>query len=167
MRLLRLIPLLLCLALPAPAQEASGTITTENTAQLDADIAIRIREILGALDNYEDVTVTVNEGVVTLRGTATSATDALALDPLAARVQGVVAVRNQVTETTDIGKRLDPAIDRFRARVDQFIVFLPLALIAAIAFAIVVLIGFGMLLQYLSTYLVVTRVLRNRVKHLK
>lgn len=32
---------------------------------------------------------------------------------------------------------------------------------------ILVLIGFGMLLQYLSTYVVVTRVLRNRVKHLK
>lgn len=142
MRLALLLPLLFCLTLPAPAQEASGTITTENSAQLDAAIAIRIREILGELDNYEDVTVTVNEGVVTLRGTTTSTNDALALDPLAARVEGVVAVRNQVTETSDIGRRLDPTLDRFRTRLDQFIVFLPLALIAALAFGLVVLIGF-------------------------
>ena len=139
--------LLLAFLLVSPAaiaQEASGTITTENSAQLDADIATRIREILGELGNYEDVTVTVNEGVVTLRGTTTSTIEATDLDPLAMRVQGVVAVRNQVTETTDIGRRLDPAIERFRARIDQFVVFLPLALIAAAAFALVVLIGFAL-----------------------
>ncbi len=137
--------LVFLLASPAAiAQEANGTITTENSAQLDAAIATRIREILGELDNYEDVTVTVNEGVVTLRGTTTSAIEATDLDPLAVRVEGVVAVRNLVTETTDIGRRLDPAIERFRARIDQFIVFLPLALIAATAFALVVLIGFAL-----------------------
>ncbi|WP_108816523.1 mechanosensitive ion channel domain-containing protein [Loktanella sp. Alg231-35] len=143
MRLFLLLALL-ALSPAAVAQEAGGTITTENSAQLDAAIAIRIREILGELDNYEDVTVTVNEGVVTLRGTTTSAIEATDLDPLASRVQGVVAVRNQVTETTDIGRRLDPAIERFRTRIDQFIVFLPLALIAATAFALVVLIGFAL-----------------------
>ncbi len=142
MRLLSLILICLTLALPAPAQEAGATITTENSADLDAAIAIRIREILRELEDYDDVTVTVNEGVVTLRGTATSVTDAAALEPLATRVEGVVAVRNQVTETADIGERLDPAIERFRARVDQLIIFLPLALIAAAVGAVVVFIGF-------------------------
>ena len=144
MRFFILVPFLLCLALPVPAQEATGTITTENTTQQDAAIAIRIREILAELGSYDDVTVTVNEGVVTLRGTTASSVEAGALDPLSARVEGVVAVRNQVTETTDLAERLDPAIERFRARVDQFIVFFPLALIAAAAFALVVFIGFTM-----------------------
>lgn len=143
MRLLILLTLFLTFVLPATAQEATGPITTENSAQQDAAIALRIREILSELGNYDDVTVTVSEGVVTLRGTTTSAIEAGELDPLASRIQGVVAVRNQVTETTDIAQRLDPALERFRARIDQFVVFLPLALIAGAAFVLVVLIGFA------------------------
>ncbi len=65
------------------------------------------------------------------------------LDMLAARIEGVVAARNTVTESTDIAWRLSPAIERFRARIDQFIVFFPLALIAALTFAVVVFIGFA------------------------
>lgn len=143
MRLLLTLILFLACALPSIAQEASGPITTDNSAQQDAAIAIRIREILTELEIYEDVTVTVNEGVVTLRGTTTSSLDATVLDPLAARVEGVVAVRNQVTETTDLVRRLDPAMDRFRARIDQTIVFLPLALVAAVIFGLVVIAGFA------------------------
>lgn len=143
MRLLILISLLMSLAIPIAAQEATGTITTENSAQQDAAIAVRIREILSELGNYEDVTVTVSEGVVSLRGTTTSAIEAGALDPLAARIEGVVAVRNQVTETTNIARRLDPAVERFRARIDQFIVFFPLAVIAGLAAALVVIVGFA------------------------
>ena len=131
-------------ALPAVSQEVTGTIATENTAQQDAAIATRIREILNELEIYGDVTVTVNEGVVTLRGTTTSTLEATELDPLAARVEGVVAVRNQVTETSDIVRRLDPAVDRFRTRIDQLIVFLPLALIAGCVFALVVVVGFAL-----------------------
>lgn len=144
MRLFLFLAVVLTLALPASAQEANGTITTETSAQQDAAIAMRIREILGELGNYEDVSVTVSEGVVTLRGTTTSAIEATELDPLASRVVGVVAVRNQVTETTDIGDRLNPAIERFRARFNQFVTFLPLALIAAAACGIVVFLGFSL-----------------------
>lgn len=143
MRFLVLLSFFLTFSVPISAQEATGTITTQNSAQQDAAIATRIREILTELGSYEDVTVAVSEGVVTLRGTTTSALEAVELAPLAVRIEGVVAVRNQVTETTDIVERLDPAIDRFRARIDQFIVFLPLALIAAAAFAMVVFFGFA------------------------
>ncbi|WP_394181177.1 mechanosensitive ion channel domain-containing protein [Yoonia maritima] len=141
MRLLSTIVLLLSLALPVSAQEADGTITTQDYHRQDADIAVRMREILHELGNYDDVTVQVNEGIVTLRGTTTSTAEINALEPLASRIEGVVAVKNQVTETADISQRLDPALERFRSRLDQFIVFLPLALIAALAFALVVFIG--------------------------
>lgn len=143
MRFFLLLFAFLAMSVPATAQDATGTIATENTDQQDAAIAVRIREILSELDNYEDVTVSVSEGVVTLRGTTTSATEVVDLSPLAARIEGVVAVRNQVTETTDIARRLDPAIERFRARIDQFIAFLPLALIAGLAFGLVVFVGFA------------------------
>ncbi len=141
MRIIALLFLLITSALPVAAQDASGTISTGNTAQQDADIAVRIRNILEELGDYGDVTVQVSEGIVTLRGTTNSAMEATGLNPLASRVEGVVAVKNEVTETTDIGRRLDPAVARFRARIDHLIVFLPLALISGLVFFVIVLIG--------------------------
>ncbi|GGL73461.1 mechanosensitive ion channel family protein [Wenxinia marina] len=146
MRLLRLL-LLVALALAAPALTAqdaggpNGQIAAESDAVLDADIAVRIREILAELGGYDDVTVQVSEGIVRLRGTATSLTDIEALDALVGRVEGVVAIRNQVTETTDIGRRLNPALERFRGRLDQFVTSLPLVLIAGAAFALIAFVG--------------------------
>lgn len=136
--------LFVCLAmtLPVAAQEATGPIATGREATTDAEIGTRIREILDALGNYQDVSVEVDEGVVTLRGTATSIAEADELKPLANRVEGVVAVRNTVTETTDVGARLSPAVDRFRARLEQTITMLPLLLIALGVFAIIVMLGF-------------------------
>lgn len=142
MRIILFLFMLIGAPLQGVAQEPSGVIATENSAQQDAAIANRMREILTVLGNYEDVVVNVNGGVITLTGTTTSAVEVLALDPLAARIEGVVAVRNDVTETADIGDRLDPAIDRFRARLEQIIVILPLALIAGIVFAGIVVLGF-------------------------
>ena len=56
--------LMCCLmALPALAQDSAqptGTIAVEDSASQDAAIAVRIRDILGELDGYSDVTVTVS-----------------------------------------------------------------------------------------------------------
>lgn len=142
MRVLFFCLMLLATGLPVTAQEASGPIATGNSAVQDLAIATRLREIIDELGNYDDVSVAVNEGVVTLRGTTTSMAEALALQPLATRIDGVVAVRNEVTETADIARRLNPAVGRFTARLEQLAIFLPLMLIAAIAFGLVVLIGF-------------------------
>ncbi len=135
----------LCLLLPAwpvAAQDTpTGTITTDQTGEQDAEIAVRIREILAELGNYEDVTVTVSDGVVTLRGTTNSLSEAQNLDTLVTRVQGVVAIKNDVTETTNIRRRLDPAIDRFLNRIEQLAIQLPLVLIALTAFLVILWIG--------------------------
>lgn len=137
MHLFRILALLLavCTSHQVSAQEApTGTITTEQSAQQDANIAVRIREILNELGNYGDVTVTVSDGVVTLRGTTNSMAEAQSLDTLVTRVEGVVAIKNDVTETADIRRRLDPAIDRFMGRLEQLAIQLPLALIALAVF---------------------------------
>lgn len=124
------------------AQEApTGTITTQQSGEQDAGIAVRIREILGELGNYEDVTVTVADGVVTLRGTTNSLIEAQDLDTLVTRVEGVVAIKNEVTETMDIRRRLDPAIARFMGRMEQLLIQLPLALISLTVFLAIVWIG--------------------------
>jgi len=129
---------------PAIGQDATGPIGTENIAEMDADIANRIREILGELGGYDDVTVVVSEGIVTLRGTANSTIEASDLSSLANRIEGVVAVKNEVLETRNVARRLDPAMDRFRARLDQFVILLPLLLIATSVFAVILFVGISL-----------------------
>ena len=143
---LLLLSLLVLLPVAGMAQEAEPSggnpISTVSTEADDDRIETRIAEIMRELGGYADVAVTVSEGVVTFRGETASAEDAAALTDLANRVRGVVAVKNEVAETTDVGARLNPAVDRFRARIDQAIAFLPLALIALAVFLVIVTLGF-------------------------
>ncbi|WP_424432842.1 mechanosensitive ion channel domain-containing protein [Planktotalea sp.] len=144
---MRILLLLLCFAFPVglfaqSANQPAGAIAVEDSATNDAAMAVRIRDILSELDGYEDVTVTVTSGIVTLRGTTLDGEKITRLNELTGRVQGVVAIENEVTETTDVVKRLNPAVERFRARMAQVIAFVPLATVALVAFGIIVLIGF-------------------------
>jgi small-conductance mechanosensitive channel len=56
-------------------------------------------------------------------------------------VEGVVAIENEVVESTDMRERLDPAITRIGARFAQFMAFLPLLLVAVTAGLLVMLLG--------------------------
>ncbi len=143
---MRVLALLLCLAFPltltAQTDQPTGTIAVEDSAAADAAIATRIRDILGELDGYEDVSVTVTSGIVTLRGTTLDKPTATRLNDLAGRVAGVVAIENEVTETTEVMERINPALERFETRIWQIIAFLPLALVALGVFIVVVWVGF-------------------------
>ena len=140
--------LLLCLIIVPVSSIAqddtgpSGTITAESDAALDASIATRIREILQELGDYGDVTVTVNEGIVTLRGETDTAAAVDDLDGIVSRIEGVVQIRNQVSQTADIARQLNPAWERFRARMAQVVAFLPLFIIALAVFLAIVFFGF-------------------------
>ncbi|MBV1865765.1 MAG: mechanosensitive ion channel [Rhodobacteraceae bacterium] len=122
--------------------QPSGKISVEDSATQDAAIAVRIRDILTELGNYSDVTVAVSSGIVTVRGTTLDTADASRLNDLVGRVEGVIAIENHVTETTDVAKRLNPAVQRFKDRALQLLAYLPLLAIAAAAFTFVVIIGF-------------------------
>ena len=133
-----------CLSMPVLAQDGEqpqSAITVEDSAENDAAMAVRIRDILGELEGYDNVTVTVSSGIVTLRGTTVDAATAQRLSELVGRVEGVVAIENEVTETTDVVERLNPAVERFLARFQQIVSFLPLAFVALAAFFLVVLAG--------------------------
>ena len=130
---------------PAAAQDAdgpNGTIAAESNDALDAAIATRLRDILQELGDYSDVTVTVNGGIVTLRGETDTAAAVDDLDAIVNRIEGVVQVRNQVSQTADITRQLNPAWERFRARMAQVVAFLPLFLIGCAAFLAIVFLGF-------------------------
>ncbi|KIN63612.1 MscS Mechanosensitive ion channel [Sulfitobacter noctilucicola] len=144
---MRFIALTLCLLLAAPlaaqtSDQPTGTISVADDAQSDARIGNRIRDILAELDGYGDITVSVSSGIVTLRGTTPDAESVLRLNEITGRVEGVVAIENEVAETTDISERLNPAVERFKARVTQMIAFFPLALIAISVFVLIVIFGF-------------------------
>ncbi|HCQ63704.1 MAG TPA: mechanosensitive ion channel protein MscS [Rhodobacteraceae bacterium] len=132
----------------APVIAQDGTITTEKgasaatQAQTDAAIATRIRDILHELDGYEDVTVAVKAGIVTLRGTTLDAALVDELGTLTSRVEGVVAIENEVMLSTSVSDRLAPVWERLVARAQQTVAFLPLIAVALIAFVIVLWIGF-------------------------
>ena len=71
---MRLFLILLLLALPATisaqdSDQPAGTITVQDSAGQDAAIAQRLRGILAELEGYDDITVAVSSGIVTLRGT--------------------------------------------------------------------------------------------------
>ncbi|PIE09572.1 MAG: mechanosensitive ion channel protein MscS [Rhodobacterales bacterium] len=135
-----LLALALVLAsLGATAQQS--TISTQATAATDAQITTRLRDILSELGGYEDIRVEVEDGVVHLYGTATSLAEVNDLNALAQRIEGVVAVTNDVTETTDLARRLNPALERFSKRAEQALIALPIVLIALVVFAVIQLFG--------------------------
>lgn len=150
MSLIRILFLLFALNVAmAPAASAqNGTITTEQAtsaatqSETDAAIATRIRDIVHELDGYEDVTVAVKAGIVTLRGTTLDASAAEKLDELVERVEGVVAIENEVTLSTSVSERLAPVWERLVSRLTQSVAYTPLIAIAIMAFFIVVWIGF-------------------------
>lgn len=126
----------------ANGQQPEGTITVQNAAGQDAAIAERLRNILAGLSGYDDVTVEVSSGIVTLRGTALDGESMTRLADIAARVEGVVAIENEVTESADVAERLNPAVARFRARLTQLVAMLPLFSIALLAAGLIAALGF-------------------------
>jgi len=140
-----LLTLFLGLQVGAPSLAQEGAINTETGAaqvEQDAAMAVKIREIISELDGYDDVTVSVSNGIVTLRGTTLEASASEKLAELVGRIEGVVAIENGVSISTDIGERLNPAFQRFIGRVKQVLAFLPLAMVGVLAFVLIVFVGF-------------------------
>ncbi|GKY87029.1 mechanosensitive ion channel family protein [Sinisalibacter aestuarii] len=148
MKAIRFLLFSLALLVAVPASAQNGTITTREgssaaiQAESDAAIATRIRDIIHELDGYEDVTVAVKAGIVTLRGTTLDAGLVEKLDTLVERVDGVVAIENEVTLSTSVADRLSPVWKRLVSRAQATVAFLPLIAVAAVAFGLVVWLGF-------------------------
>ena len=124
-----------------PEDQPTGPIAVEGAG--DAAIETRIEGLLGELEGYEDIGVSVSDGVVTLAGEAVDGPAVARLDELVSRVEGVAAIENEVRASADVGRRLDPVLRRFRDRGEQALAFLPLLAIALVAFGAVV--GLGLL----------------------
>jgi small-conductance mechanosensitive channel len=128
----------------APAQEeaeppASASIAVEEVPA-DTAIADRMRAILGGLEQ-DGISVGVEAGVVTLAGEVADPAVSAEIGDVANRLDGVVAVRNDLSATSELAEQLDPAFERFRDRIDQAVARLPLLAVAAALFLAIGLTG--------------------------
>ncbi len=128
----------------APAQEeaeppAPASIAVEEVPA-DTAIADRMRAILGGLEQ-DGISVGVEAGVVTLAGEVADPAVSAEIGDVANRLDGVVAVRNDLSATSELAEQLDPAFERFRDRIDQAVARLPLLAVAAALFLAIGLTG--------------------------
>ncbi len=126
--------------IPNPGQP-SGTIAVGNNTTTDAPIRDRIESILAGVPDFDHIQVTVSSGIVTLTGEVTDPASRERLSRLISRVDGVVAIENQVTMTTNIGIRLVSVRDRFLARVNQVVAALPFIGLGLAVGAVIVWLG--------------------------
>ncbi len=146
-----LICLFVAAAGPASAQENDPgrdlpPVLAIEGAPSDQAIAERLRAIISALD-HDEITVSVEAGVVTLIGDIADPGVSQKVEGISGRLEGVVAVNNALAASDDISQQIDPAFKRFRGRFDQFIARLPLFILAAAAFAMIVAVGVVMARQ--------------------
>lgn len=137
----------LCLGLlpqyaAAQSEQNGSAIAAGDAAVDDRAIETRIEEIFDELDGLQSVSVVVRSGVVTLRGIVAEAQLADQADGLASRVDGVVAVINEIEEETSVTERLVPVYERLENRTLQAFNYLPLIMVALLFWLVVGVAGF-------------------------
>lgn len=139
---------LLCLALvlPTAAQvsgedQPGGAIVVGDNAVTDDQIRGRIVEVLAEIDGYAAVQVSVSSGVVTLTGEVLDSTAEEELTGIVSRVDGVVAIANEVSQSADLNERLGPAVDRVLSRGETLLVNAPIFLVALAVFLAISVLG--------------------------
>ena len=116
-------------------------IRTQSDAQSDAAIAERLRRIYGELDTLSVVRVRVAEGVVTLEGALSDRDDLARAEQIAQRVDGVVAVRNDIEASVDVGERVSPFLQKLTGLLRSAINATPLLLLGGLVLAGFVILG--------------------------
>ncbi|GAA0867461.1 hypothetical protein GCM10009116_00340 [Brevundimonas basaltis] len=99
-------------AAPAEATPPPAPIGTDSDAASDAAIAARLERIYAELDELSGVRVRASGGVVTLAGEVAERADLVRAEQIAGRVEGVVAVRNDVEASVDVGERVSPFLQK-------------------------------------------------------
>ena len=130
--------------LPVSAQtseETDAPIATGDDAPNDLAIDQRIERILDQMEGLEAVYVLVRSGVVTLRGRVAEKALADEAESIARRVEGVVAVKNEIGEVTSYSERFVPAWERLRNRVKQIVAQLPLIGLSVLVFLVIFALG--------------------------
>lgn len=136
--------LFLALTLPIAAQttapEPDSTIVAVNDD--DRKIDGRLEAILQQIEGMANVRVRVSAGVVSLTGEVQEITQIQQAEDIAARLEGVITVRNSITQVDNVAEQIQPAMARMLERIKTIALKLPILLVAAIAFGLVATLGF-------------------------
>ncbi|MCJ1962168.1 mechanosensitive ion channel family protein [Novosphingobium mangrovi (ex Hu et al. 2023)] len=118
------------------APSAEQVISDEQDEGADTRMAMRIRGIFSELPAFQDVKVTVRQGVVSLTGTVPETSDIARAAGIARRVSGVVTVDSALQRDLSLAASAD-TLGSLQGRLEQFVRVLPLVGIAvAVAFGI-------------------------------
>lgn len=131
------------LAQSVDADQAT-TIEAAPAAGEDQRIKSRLASIFSEVDTLSRIRVEVSEGVVRLSGEVPNETQAARALELAARVQGIVTVDDQLERTLTIEDNLNPIIEDFYADLRTWVRATPLYLFAL--FILLIFAGAGHLL---------------------
>ncbi|WP_207764689.1 mechanosensitive ion channel domain-containing protein [Hyphococcus luteus] len=135
----------LALAQDAPAEDPDPVIEAAPPGAGDADIAARIEGIFAEIDSLKDVDASVSAGVVTLSGETATADAATRAESIAARINGVVTVENEIERDVSVSTRVTPALGQVENVLREGARSLPLFLMALIVFLAIA--AFGLLVS--------------------
>lgn len=112
-------------------QDTTGTpveaVPTDSTDQV---LETRLEGIYQQVEAFQDIGVSVQNGVVQLDGTVLQPQKSGEAEELARSLEGVLYVENDISAQTDIADRVSPALSRLQEFGTGFWDFLPVALIA-------------------------------------
>ena len=111
---------------------ADGVVALDEEPGSDASIDARLREIYDAVEGLADVEVSVQSGVVVLRGVALSSSATDIAETLAERTEGVIAVDNRIRTDRDVASRLERLADNLRDKFYQLLALAPIVLVAGL-----------------------------------
>jgi len=123
------------LAQTVEPDQVAPVIRTESNPQSDAAIAERLRRIFGQLGALSSVEVRVAEGVVMLGGALTDPADLDRAEQIANRVEGVVAVQNDIEASADVGERVSPFLQKLTDLFRSVVNSAPLLLLGGLVLA--------------------------------
>ncbi|MDF1818129.1 MAG: mechanosensitive ion channel [Immundisolibacteraceae bacterium] len=114
---------------PPPPSEPSKTIAIEPVN--DEEIESRLRSILSELEGLDAIEVESTAGVAELQGTVLSQERRDTAVTLAAQVDGVIQVSDQLSVSNSVVDRLKPLLSGVEDLVQRTLSLLPLLIIAA------------------------------------
>ncbi len=142
MHFLRLFFLLLPLiSISVYAPNAAFAQKVSEATDQDQEIQKKVRNLFAEIGDFNNVFITVKGGVVTLKGRVLDLQQVARAEELATKIEGAVAVNNQIDVETSVEKRLTPALERFQERIAQFLTYIPIIIVGVILFFIIAFIG--------------------------
>ena len=115
----------------------NAQIETTPTPLKDNDIQQRISGIFSEIDGLQAVSVSVNQGVVTLTGETPNEKKAQQAINLTNRLTDVVTVEDRINRTLDVQDNVSTVYQSLKAQTKNLVKALPLLLVGIVLFALV------------------------------